>query len=93
MKRVRSFLIGAGIVISILVIAAVCWHSVEEIHYLKTFYPRQFSVQEAFYASLVELVKVVIISLPFILVAVCGVWLLCCFKKDKEQKNDPSGPQ
>lgn len=68
--------------ISIIVVAAVCWHSVQEIHYLKTFYPRQFSVQEAFYASLVELVKVIIISLPFILVVVGGILLLSCWKKN-----------
>ena len=93
MKKLRQILIGAAIVISIFIVAAVCWHSVEEIHYLKTFYPKQFSVEEAFYASAVELVKVIIISLPLILVAACGIWLLCCLKKDKEQKNDPSGPR
>jgi hypothetical protein len=93
MRRLKQILIGSAIAISIGVVSAVCWHSVEEIHYLKTFYPKQFSVQEAFYASLVELVKVIIISLPFILVAVCGIWLVCCFKKDKESRNDPSSPQ
>jgi hypothetical protein len=41
-------------------------------------------VQEAFYASLVELVKVIIIiiGLLFILVAAGGIWLLCGLKKD-----------
>jgi len=92
MKRVQHILIVAAIVISISVVSAVCWHSIGEIHYLKTFYPKQFSVEEVFYASAVELIKVIIISLPFTLVAVCGIWLLCCFKKDKEQKNAPSGP-
>jgi len=78
----QQILIGSTIVLSILVVFAVCWHSVQEIHYLKTFYPKQFSVEEAFYASAVELVKVIIISLPFILVMVCGIRLLGCLKKD-----------
>jgi hypothetical protein len=81
MKRMRYILLGAAIVISISVVSAVCWHSIEEIHYLKTFYPKQFSVEEIFYASAVELVKVIIISLPFTLIAVVGTWLLCCLKK------------
>jgi hypothetical protein len=80
------------IAVSIFVVSAVCWHSVQEIHYLKTFYPKQFSVEEAFYASAVELVKVIIISLPFTLAATCGIWLLCCSKKDKNRENDPSAP-
>jgi hypothetical protein len=82
MKRMRQILIGSAIAISIFVVFAVCWHSVQEIHYLKTFYPKQFSVEEAFYASAVELVKVIIISLPFILVAACGIRLLDWLKKD-----------
>ncbi len=81
MKRMQQILIGSAIAISIFVVFAVCWHSVQEIHYLKTFYPKHFSVEEAFYASAVELVKVIIISLPFILVAACGIRLLCCLKK------------
>ena len=39
-------------------------------------------MQEAFYASLVELVKVIIIRLPFILVVVGGIWLMCYWKKN-----------
>lgn len=82
MKRIRYMLIGAAIITSIFVVSAVCWHSIEEIHYLKTFYPKQFSVEEVFYASLVELVKVIIISLPFILITAVGIWLLCLLKKN-----------
>jgi hypothetical protein len=75
MKGTRSILIIA-VILSILVIFAVSWHSVEEIHYLKTFYPRTFTVEEAYYASRVELVKVLIISLPFIVVIGVGLYLL-----------------
>jgi hypothetical protein len=62
--------------LSIAVVSAVCWHSVEEIHYLKLFFPAQFTVQEAFYASALELIKVLIISLPFFLLVAVAVWLL-----------------
>jgi hypothetical protein len=48
------------------VYAAVCLHSVEEIHYLKSFFPERFTVEEAYYASLVELIKVVIIGVPLL---------------------------
>jgi hypothetical protein len=54
------------------VYSAICYHSIEEIHYLKTFCPGKFTVQEAFFASGVELVKIIIIGILVILViAVC----------------------
>ena len=56
------------IIFSIIVVGAAAYHSVGEIHYLKSFFPREFSVQEAKDASVVELVKVVIITIPFIVV-------------------------
>ena len=83
MQRAQRVLLFSAMTISVAIVSAVCWHSVQEIHYLKTFYPKQFSVEEAFYASAVELIKVIIISLPFILVAVCGIRLLGCLKKDE----------
>ena len=67
--------------ITIAVIAAVSWHSVEEIHYLKTFYPRQFTVEEAFYASGVELIKVILIGLPLFLAMGVGLYWLRHLKK------------
>ena len=84
MKQPWCVLILSGIVISIVVIAAVSWHSVEEIHYLKTFYPKQFTVEEAFYASGVELIKVILIGLPLFLLIGAGLYLLRHFKKDTE---------
>ena len=53
-------------------ITAVCLHSLEELHYLKNFFPPSFTVQEACYAAVLELIKVVIIAIPLVLViAVC----------------------
>ena len=58
--------------IALAAITAVCLHSLEEIHYLKSFFPSSFTVQEAFYAAALELIKVVIITIPLVLViAVC----------------------
>jgi hypothetical protein len=74
-------LIVAATALSVIVVSAVCWHSVEEIHYLKTFYPGQFSVEEAFYASGVELIKVLIITVPFLFALVVGFWLLHYWKR------------
>ncbi len=82
MNRSKHVLILSAIAISIIVIAAVCWHSVQEIHYLKSFYPKQFTVEEAFYASAVELIKVLIIGVPFFFITVTGLWLLQYWKRD-----------
>jgi hypothetical protein len=79
MKRaILSLLLVAGAV----ALAAVCFHSAQEIHYLKSFFPGQFTVEEAFYASAVELVKVVIIALPILVImGVCIVFLRDMGKK------------
>lgn len=76
MKRAYQTLLLSAIGISMIIVSAVCWHSVEEIHYLKSFYPRQFSVEEAFYASAVELIKVIILSFPFFFITGVGLCLL-----------------
>jgi hypothetical protein len=81
MNRTSQALILAATAISVIVVSSVCWHSVEEIHYLKSFYPRQFSVEEAFYASGVELFKVLIIAVPFFFAVVVGFFLLHYWKK------------
>ena len=82
MNRILRAVILSVVSISLFVITAVCWHSMEEIHYLKTFFPRQFSVEETFYASGVELIKVVIISIPFIGIIITGLCLLLFYKRN-----------
>lgn len=49
-------------------ISAVSFHSVWEIHYLKSFYPRHFSVSGAAAAALVELIKVFLVAFPLLLI-------------------------
>tara|TARA_B100000315_G_C14136360_1_gene389342 strand:+ start:373 stop:558 length:186 start_codon:yes stop_codon:yes gene_type:complete len=58
-------------------------HSLEEIHYLKSFYPSKFSVEEAFFISEVEIIKVLIISFSFIVVIVLNF----CFLKDLRKEE------
>ena len=72
----KKLLLSLAIVVSIVIVAAVCWHSLEEIHYLKSFYPKRFTVEEAFYASGVELMKVLIVGVPFLLVLWVSLSLL-----------------
>jgi hypothetical protein len=57
-------------------VTAVCLHSLEEIHYLKSFFPPDFTVQEAFYAAMIELIKVMIIAIPLILVIAIALFFL-----------------
>ena len=67
-----KFLIAAALAAT----TAVCLHSLEEIHYLKTFFPRTFSVEEAFYAGGLELFKVVVITIPLLLLIFVCLFLL-----------------
>ncbi|NJD61480.1 MAG: hypothetical protein FIA93_02010 [Deltaproteobacteria bacterium] len=82
MKNGYSKIIIGIIVLGWMLFAAVCWHSVAEIHYLKSFFPTQFSVQDAFYASAIELIKIIIIALPIVVIMATGLNLLGKSKKD-----------
>jgi len=62
MKRLTPY-IAAAIFI---VIAAVSYHSITEIHYLKTFYPKAFTVEDVFFATLVEAIKVSLVIVPLL---------------------------
>ena len=83
-----AFLLMA-VVFAIGIIVAVCWHSVEEIHYLKSFFPGSFTVQEAYYASGIELIKIIIISLPLVLIIFVCLHLLGIFRSE----NIKGGPK
>jgi len=80
----RKLFLSIAVLISAVIVFAVCWHSLEEIHYLKSFFPKSFTVEEAFYASAVELVKVIIISLPFLLAILAGLYLIGASKKEDQ---------
>lgn len=74
MKTILSKIIFSITIVGIVIFSAVCWHSVEEIHYLKSFFPKQFNVQEAYYAAAIELIKVTIIGMPIILIISIGFY-------------------
>ena len=80
----RKLFLSIAVIISVVIVFAVCWHSLEEIHYLKSFFPKSFTVEQAFYASAIELVKVIIISLPLILVILISLYLLGVSKRKDE---------
>ena len=85
MKRNYTVSLMTIIVICLMVISAVCWHSVEEIHYLKSFFPKQFTVEEAYYASKVELVKIAFISFPLILIIGISLYFLNYFRQHDDE--------
>jgi hypothetical protein len=76
MKTPIDLTIKLAIFISVVFIFAICFHSLEEIHYLKSFFPQTFTVEQAFYASAIELIKILIIAIPFLLVIGIGLFLL-----------------
>jgi hypothetical protein len=82
MKRSYNILSLAITGVGLAVISGVCWHSIEEIHYLKSFFPKQFTVQEAYYASKIELIKIAIICFPILLIISISLFLLHYYRKD-----------
>lgn len=84
MKKILYPITSFMIILGMVIFAAVCWHSVEEIHYLKSFFPKRFNAQEAYYASAIELVKVVIIGMPIVLFVVVSLYMLRHLDKEQE---------
>jgi hypothetical protein len=83
MKKTYSLIIFSTTILGVVIFSAVCWHSIGEIHYLKSFFPKQFSVQEAYYATAIELIKVIIIGLPIALILSVGLYLWGHRNKDQ----------
>ena len=79
MRKFRVFLF-ALMAVCVIIIGAISFHSVEEIHYLKSFYPGSFTMEDAFYAALVEFIKIHIISLPLMVVILLAAFLLWLFR-------------
>ncbi len=62
MKRTTRFIA----LIFFIFLSAVAYHSVTEIHYLKTFFPHTFTVEETFFAAIIELIKFIFIVIPIL---------------------------
>jgi ABC-type uncharacterized transport system permease subunit len=86
MKPVRIVLLAA-VAVCLIAVTAVSYHSVKEIHYLKSFYPEHFSVSDAAAAALVELIKVSLVAFPLFLIAFVCLFLLWLDKQDLRQEN------
>ena len=80
MKPLRIVLL-AVVTVCLLAVSAVSFHSVEEIHYLKSFYPEHFSVSDAASAAVVELIKVSLVAFPLFLIVLVCLFLLWLFSK------------
>lgn len=89
MSKIASVSVGVAICVGLLYLSAVCWHSVGEIHYLKTFYPSTFDLDQAYLASRIELIKVAILSFPVIAAIAVALFFLKNFSrpalKEKER--------
>lgn len=81
MKLKKKYIYWAIVIICLLTLFGVARHSVDEIHYLKRFYPAHFSVEEAYYASKVELIKVVITAIPIVVLIFTTLFILKRRKK------------
>ena len=82
MKRAYRVLSMIITVVGLAVISGVCWHSIEEIHYLKSFFPKHFTVQEAYYASKIELIKIAIICFPVLVIIGIILFILRYHRKE-----------
>jgi hypothetical protein len=82
MHKRKYILPALAIIISLGIITAISLHAIEEIHYLKSFYPKSFTVEQAMQASVVELVKTVLGGLPLLVVIAVSVALLRIFTQD-----------
>lgn len=58
--------------LALIFMSAVSCHSVQEIHYLKSFFPQDFTTEQAMHAGIIELAKIIIIAIPtFLLIILC----------------------
>ena len=80
MKPLRLVLLGV-VTVCLIAISAVSFHSVEEIHYLKSFYPDRFSVPDAAAAAVVEFIKVTLVAFPLFLIVLMCLFLLWLFNR------------
>lgn len=81
MKIKKKYILWAIIIICLLTLFGVSKHSVDEIHYFKHLYPTEFSVEEAYYASKVELTKNVITAIPLVVLIFAALYYLKGRKK------------
>jgi hypothetical protein len=82
--KLRKSVVIIVIIACVVIITYASFHSVWEIHYLKSFYPKSFSVTEAGYAAIVEFIKIALISFPLLILIVICLFIIKSMKKEKE---------
>ena len=81
MKLKKKYILWAIIIICFLTIFGTARHSVDEIDYLKSLYPTEFTVEEAYYASKIELLKNIITAIPLTVLIFAALYYLKKRKK------------
>ena len=81
MKLKKKYILWGIVIVCLITIFGVARHSVDEIHYLKRFYPAEFTVEEAYYASKVELIKVIITGIPLVVLIFTALYFIKSRKK------------
>lgn len=81
MKLKKKYILWAIVLICLFTLFGTAMHSVDEIHYLKRFYPAHFSVEEAYYASKVELIKNIITAIPLTILIFASLYFIKRRKK------------
>ena len=81
--KIRNIISITIIIACVIFLTYASFHSVWEIHYLKSFYPKSFTVTEAGYAAIVELIKIALISFPLVIIITLCLILIIAVKRDK----------
>ncbi len=80
-KLKKKYILWGVVIICLIAIFGVARHSIDEIHYMKRFYPPEFTVEEAYYASKVELIKVIITVIPLVVLIFTSLYFIRRRKK------------
>ena len=81
--KIIKIILYLAIIICFIIISAVSYHSVWEIHYLKSFYTGHFTVADAGWASVVELIKVSLASFPLLIIIIASYFLIRNLNENK----------
>jgi len=79
----KDILFWTIIIVSFIFLVLVINHSVYEIHYLKSFFPDNFTVEQAKDAAIVELIKIFFISIPILII----IWICLNILRKKQPKS------
>jgi hypothetical protein len=79
MRNLRIFL-AALMAVCVIIIGAISYNSIKNIHYLRSSCPGPLTAEDALYGALVEFLKVHIISLPLMVVILLAAFFLWLYR-------------